>query len=219
MPVGSFITSPVGTPEELAQLVERDNIVAQRYCAHFGMDALELADYFCQHLSVQKLNESCEFTVYYVTPSGRIVPHKKILRAGTKVFVTWTGQCVMDVKCGNPVVKQLPKKLATKPPVLEPANPTLVASAAPIAPETTLQASTFAPALTEEAVLVPPPVEIVAAAPISITQLIIPTLLAGAVGMLHSSGGTPVPEPTGLIVFAVGSIGLVAQLSKRRRGR
>jgi len=214
MPPGSFLTKPVGSASELADLIKQDKIAASRYSKHFGMDAPALAQYFRENLRASKLDKPGRYTVYFIAKNGEIVAHKKNLKAGIETFIAWNGQLILEGKCGNPVTKTLPKppeKIAVAP-LIEPSpspavvEPAPVVAEAPVAPEPTVE------------VLAEQPVEVPKVK--GIQQLLIPGLLAaGAIGFAggSQSESTPIPEPTGLLVLGTGGISLLAYCCKRRR--
>lgn len=213
MPPGSFITEPVKDAEELARLVELDDLVARRYAKHFGMDAQDLAWYFRDNLKLSTLNESGKFTMYYIAPDGRIVVHKKWLRAGTKIFVDFTGQPIMDVKCGNPFVKTLRKPAVKVKPIVKampepPPPPTPPVEVAQVPP----------PVEPVEKVLPAAPMELLPAVTSSSKDWVLPVLVGG--GMLAGGGGgsseDPVPEPGALLALGMGAGALLFGYHRRR---
>lgn len=226
VPPGSFVTKPVSTPAQLADLVKQDRVAALRYSKHFGMEPAALQEYFRNNLSVSSLDKTRTFTVYYIAQNGRIIPHQKRLKAGTKVFTAFNGQPVLDVTCGNPLTKTLPKVVAQKPVVeaVKPA-PEPVPVVQPTAPEpepVQVAEAPVAPEPVKVEVLAEPPTELPAptAPPISMvksTGWLLPGLLgAGAIGALSGGRDEPVPEPTGVLVLTIGGMGLLVSAFKRR---
>jgi len=213
MPPGSFLTKPVGSPSELANLVQTDKVVAQRFSKHFGMDPSSLAEYFRDNLKLTTLAKSGQYRVYFITKGGKITLHKKRLKAGTKMFVAWNGQLILEGRCGNPMTKTLPQRpkvsVVPEPPPTTPLAPTAVVEPVqveipPLAPEPEVE------------VLAEPPIELVTA---PAARWLLPALLgAGAIGALGGGGGgEPVPEPTGLLVLSLGGASLFFYSCKRRR--
>lgn len=108
MPKGSFLNSPVSNVQELAQQVVDDAIVAARYAKHFQTPRNAVVDYFKGNLRVGKLTKDYECTVYNITDKTDTVATKKILSAGTYVFVTLDGKPLLEGKTGNPLASTLP---------------------------------------------------------------------------------------------------------------
>jgi len=227
VPPGSFLTRPVSSASELAKLVREDKVTALRFSKHFGMDPAALALYFEDHLSVSTLKSSQRFTVYFIAENGRIVTRKKTLKAGTKIFVGHDGQPVMDIACGNPFAKSLPKvpKVAKavppvfpKPLVLPP-EPVVPAVTEP--PPPTVENPSVAEVLSEP--LEPVEVEVLATPALEFPPAaiwLIPSLIG--VGALAGGGNGPIPEPTSLFVLGTGVVGLLFKFGrsvKSSRGR
>jgi hypothetical protein len=226
MPPGSFLTKPVATVADLAAVVRNDKLVGQRYSKHFGMQPEVLARYFEENLSVSSLSKKTTYTVYFIAKDGRIVSHRKTLRAGTKVFVNWNGEPVIDVKCGNPLTKTLVAKPVVKidVPIIQIAEP--VVELLPSTPEETkLEQPVAEPVqITQEEpkmmVAAEPPTELTSpvtrVAPLQ--YLLVPGLL-GAVGLLGGGGGgggEPIPEPSSLLVLGFTCMGVLVRCFKRR---
>lgn len=214
-PPGSFLTKSVSNPEELAKLIESDKRVGERYSRHFGMSVKELAEYARKNLKVSQLKTSGKFTAYYISSGNRILVHTKSFKAGRKVFVTPDGKPVIDVVCGNPLVRSLPKivvKVETKkeeivpPPVVE--QPRIVAEIPTTVPE--------APPPPEVEVLNMPPTEFSSAASL-LSKAVLPGLLAVGVSTVFGHEPPPVPEPAGLIVLGSSLTILTVGIRIRRR--
>jgi hypothetical protein len=226
VPFGSFLTKPVSSVNELAALTRKDRVLASRFSRHFGMQGSAIADYFEKNLTISALPRSGRYTVYYVTPSGRIVVHRKYLKAGTKVFVAFNGQPILDVKCGNPMSKYLPKPIAqAKPPVkvAEAPEPVPVTTAL-VQPPEVKPAEPVAPEPVKMEVLAEPPAELPPVAPVATkgASWLIPGLLGvGAVGAISGGGGGEevIPEPTGFFALSMGMLSLLAYASRRSRQR
>lgn len=226
VPPGSFLTRPVSSASELAKLVREDKVTALRYSKHFGMDPAALALYFQDHLSVSTLKSSKRFpTMYFIAENGRIVTRKKTLKAGTKIFVGHDGQPVMDIACGNPFAKSLPKVAKAVPPVFPkplvlPPEPVVPAVTEP--PPPTVESPSVAEVLSEP--LEPVEVEVLATPALEFPPAaiwLIPSLIG--VGALAGGGGNgPIPEPTSIFVLGTGVVGLLFKFGrsvKSSRGR
>jgi len=236
MPLGAFVTKTVSSPSELGDLIDRDRVTGLRYSKHYGMSPNELSHYIKDNLVVYTLPKTRTFTTYYVTKSGRIIEHEKTLKAGSRVLASPKGVPVIDLRCGNPLGKSLPKVVSqvqsskqTTPPATQPTTPAEVAAQPPM--KDTLVAAAPAesvvPQPIQEAVLAEPPFElpIAAATPISAlassgANWLAPALLgAGAIGTLvggRGGGSTVVPEPSSMMALGMGAMMLMAQFRKKR---
>jgi hypothetical protein len=219
MPPGSFLTSPVGSVDQLAQAVKKDETLAARYAKHFGMASSGLSEYFSKNLKLSTLSKPGAFTVYYVTRSGRIKVHKKWLRAGTKVFVDPKGTPVILVICGNPLVRELiqpvaevkapPAPVQPTPVVSEPAPLPVEIAETPIAEPIETQVLSEPPM--EVHLLTPEPMAIssqAAASSSGKSGWFIPGLVGVGAAVSGGGGGSHhvnvVPEPGSLILLASG---------------
>ena len=224
-PPGSFLTKSVSNPEELAKHIESDKRVGQRYSRHFGMSVKALADYVRKNLKASQLKTSGRFTTYYITSGDRILVHKKSFKAGRKIFVTPDGTPVIDILCGNPLVRSLPKivvkvepmkqEIVVPPPVVAEVPTTPPQFEVPV-PEAPPEVVASLP-LPEVEVLNMPPTEFSSAASL-LSKAVLPGLLAiGAGSVFGHDGGTTVPEPTGLIALGSSFTMLAAGIRIRRR--
>jgi hypothetical protein len=237
VPAGSFLTKSVSNPEDLARLIETDKRVGQRYTRHFGMGVKEMADYVRKNLKVSQMKTSGTLTTYYITKGDRILVHKKSFKAGRKIFVTPDGKPAIDVCCGNPLVRSLPKIVVkVEPKKEEVIPPTPVVEQPPVVAEIPTTPPQFetpvqeAPPVEvaslplpepEVAVLDLPPTEFSSAASL-LSSGIVPGLIAvgAASAVFGGKGGgeeQPVPEPTGLIAMASGLTMFAAGIRMRRR--
>lgn len=226
MPPGAFVTKSVASPGELSDLIDKDKITALRYSKHYGMSTSELSRYIKDNLVVYTLPKTQTFTTYYITKSGRIIEHVKKLKAGTRVLASPRGDPVIDLRCGNPLGKSLPKIVSQVESSKQATTPTEVAPQPP-AKETivaTAPAESAVPQPIQEAVLAEPPFELPIAPPIAAitsgASWLAPALLgAGAVGTLVGSKGSSnmVSEPSSMIMLGMGAMTLMAQLRRKRK--
>jgi len=246
VPPGSFLTKPVNSPSDLANLVRHDKVVASRYSKHYGMKSTELAEYFQKNFKMSVLKKTGKYTWYYIGKNERIMRHTKQLKAGTKVFVTFNGQPVMDVKCGNPMTKTLPKppiavkslkqtiaeqpKPPAPPPTPAPTTETVLTQA--VLPPDPATAPVQMEVLAEPPIELPPPPEVVPPpVPVILAEKskssFLPLLGLGAVGALAGGGGggggggmpPVVPEPSSLLVLGMGGSCVLLPILHRRRNR
>lgn len=222
-PPGSFLTKSVSNPEELAKHIESDKRVGQRYSRHFGMSVKALADYARKNLKVSQLKTTRSFTTYYITRGDRILVHKKSFRAGRKIFVTPDGTPVLDVLCGNPLVRSLPKIIVKVEPIKQEIveQPPVVAEVPTIPPVVETPVVEAPPPVIaslppEVEVLNMPPTEFSSAASL-LSKAVLPGLLAiGAGSVFGRDETTVIPEPSGLIALG-SSLTMLAGIGIRRR--
>jgi len=214
LPRNSFIMHRCNSVPELVAEVRNNPEVMDRFCRHFAMSREDVVRYISS-LHVSRLRRTGVYTVYSIPPDGRLKMHAEKIYEGTPIFADMNDTPVMLVKCGNPLT-------------LGPAIPraeVVVPAAAPVAP------------MREEAVVgevapappvfpAPTPVApvLVAAPPVAAVHVaggaVFPwPLLLLPLGFIHTGGGcgscgscgtcgSPVPEPTSLLVFAVGAAAL-----------
>ncbi|MCW3059585.1 MAG: hypothetical protein JWQ02_1406 [Capsulimonas sp.] len=109
VPPASFINYHVDTVQQLSQQVELDPKVRTQLARHFHMTGPQLVTYINKHLKLKRLSTSKKYRVYCVDRHGREFYIMTRLPAGTPVFVSKsTGQPILKVACGNPMVSVLP---------------------------------------------------------------------------------------------------------------
>ena len=229
MPYGSFLTRPISDGDDLAQLLRRDKVVARRFANHYGMSNDAIADYIEKYGQVVTLSQSKNYVEYFIESSGRVRKHHKLLRPGTRILVV-KGTPVLDMRCGNPMNKTLPKIVERVQPMVQETPPP--PAPAPVQPQA-LETPPLVQVL-EQPVAPPPPapeplVQVLSEKPMEypaiasspgITELA--WLLPGLVGLSTLGGGSSnavVPEPTGLMVLGFGAAGFVLTCSRRLRNR
>lgn len=128
VPADSFIVRHVGTVPQLHQQISLDPVVRRRLARHFHTSAPAVTRYIQDNLVLTKLKQAGRYQVYCVGRSGQEYVISSRLAAGTPVFVLRsTGQPVLKLACGNPMMASLPpvktKVAAHRPPALAPAVP------------------------------------------------------------------------------------------------
>ena len=109
VPPASFINYHVDTVQQLSQQVELDPAVRARLARHFHMTGPQMVNYINHHLKLKRLSSTKKYRVYCVDRHGREFYIMTRLPAGTPVFVSKsTGQPIMKLACGNPMVSVLP---------------------------------------------------------------------------------------------------------------
>jgi len=165
MPLGSFITRPVSSPADLADLIMTDQVTASRLAKHFKMEPRALADYFRRNVRPAVLSTNGVYSTFYLSSSGRIVPHTKRLKVGTLVFVDYRGTPLMEVRCGNPLVRVLPYPPEPVSSITMQAQVTPVGAALSSQPAGILAVTPVMPAVAPTVLVLPAVAELVAAVP------------------------------------------------------
>lgn len=220
---GSYFTKAVSNVDDVCRLIKQDPKVAARFTKHFGMSTDEVCAYFRDNLRLTKLPKGARYMEYFIDVRGRMVSHFKYVEAGVPVLATELGIPVLDMRCGNPMTKQLPKPIAK-------AVPKVIVKVAPQVQETPPPPPP-APVAPEPVVTPPPaPVEtepvtqVLAQGPQEFTFSPV-TVGAGVLALLPLLGGgavtgenqvTPVPEPSSMVVLLSGITGLAVCRRRRR---
>jgi hypothetical protein len=203
-PPGSFFTKPVTDVNDICQLISQDQKVAARFSTHYGMSASELVSYLRANTKVTALTKTTRYNEYFVSKyNGRILSRVKRLTKGARILVALDGTPLMDLRCGNPFGKTLPKpvtKVESETITLAPETPP------PPAPEPVSQ------------VLSLPPQQVSFIPMLQKAALLIPLL---GIGTLGGSKEAPpvVPEPSSLITMIVGGGSIVLSRYRRMRRR
>ena len=214
---GSFLSKPAGDVNAMCYNILTDKIVAARFSKHYGMPASDIISYYKQNLKVSTLKKSQRYSEYFIATTGRIQVRRKMLTAGTKVYVTFNGQPIIDQKCGNPLTKTLPTPPVVKViPLVEETPPPVEVPIAVI----TQPAPTPAPEPVVE-VLAMPPMELTSMVTASAQTSLLSQAIAGAgaIGVLGKKSEQPVPEPASVITLCVGGASLLLARFRARRRR
>lgn len=216
MPRNSFLRESANTQAQLIAQVKKYPEVRDRYMRHFAMTEEEVITYF-KGLKLSRTKQDGDYVVYNV-PQNTGVLRSKILRLkkGTKVWVDWQGDFVLQWICGNPmgrgpkpvhgdVVADIAAPSADMVPVGTPVpgeaeGPMFATTAEPPTP-------TFSEALPVNPGFLAP----IARSSAPLGLLLLPLLLIKP----PNDEPDPVPEPMTMVVMGVG----VATLIARRRPR
>jgi len=224
MPYGAFLTRPVSDINDLASHIREDRVVAQRFADFYGVSNDALADYIEKNGKTVTLTKSGSYLEYFLDAQGKVRKHNKLLRPGVKILAV-NNVYVMDMRCGNPMVRTLPQVVEEVKPIIQETPPAPV-EAPPVE-------AIEIPQLLPEPELPPPPapepvVEVIPETPMEYpTAMVSPgiqefaLLLPGlfALGTLSGGGNEPVPEPTGFMVLGLGGAGFVLTCSRKLRKR
>lgn len=118
MPKGSFLNKPVQATKQLVSQLQKDKVVARRYRQQFDVPDSKIVNYFKGNLRASTLKKAGKYNVYYYS-SSKITTRVEHLSKGALVFVDLQGKPVLKMRCGNPLVRELPQvpKSPAKPPV------------------------------------------------------------------------------------------------------
>jgi len=220
VPPASFLNYHVSSVHELSQEVTLDPAVRARLASHFHITESQMTAYVRHNLVLTHLQKAGRYTVACVGHDGREYWVQSRLPKGTAVFASrMTGNPILKLACGNPMVSTLPPSLQT-------ADDNSHTSPAQLAalPSPALAGTTPMPGLVPEDLM--PPDVLVAGTDISpaivqvspsIESLIpgsllkaggssfnaIPALLGAlAVGVASTGHGGSSPSPNGIVVSA-----------------
>lgn len=162
VPADSYLRKPVSSVNELAATINKDPVVRQRFAKHFRVLPGMLTQYIQDNVVITKVSANTPRKVYIVTRSGQMIAQRKVLKSGTPIFAMRdTGEPLLVLECGNPVLKKLPQRekvkaaspqtyqlvranemplppaLAAPPAVVPPIPVTLIAPIPPVTPPVT----------------------------------------------------------------------------------
>jgi len=99
----------VSTVHELTQEVTVDPAVRKHLARHFHITETQLISYIRSNLVLRQLKSAGVYRVACVRPEGTEYWVQSRLHAGTQIFASRaTGQPVLKLACGNPMVSVLP---------------------------------------------------------------------------------------------------------------
>ena len=120
--------------------VTYDRVVRARLAHHFHLSGPAMCAYVQDNLVLKHLTKPFRTRVYCISPRGREYYVVMTLKRGSEVFaMRRTGQPILRLVCGNPLVAALPptpakKAAAARPPVSQVKPATLAKAAPPTAP-------------------------------------------------------------------------------------
>lgn len=243
VPQASFLNYHAATVYELSQEVTVDPTVRARLANHFHISEAQMTAYIQRNLVLRHLQKTGVYRVACVRPDGSEYWVQSRLPAGTPIFASRaTGQPILKLACGNPMVSALPASLMQNKPLAPPqmaALPTVLAdSSINTPPVLTLLDGTQADLMTPDDALAPPVVQVSPSLQLlggGGASNIFPALLGlgGAVAVFGHGGsshgstpGTPitpvppaVPEASTVTSFGLLLVGGSLLLILRRKAR
>ena len=246
VPPESFLQYSVGSVPELGKEVTISPLVRARLARHFHVSYAEIGRYVLHNLSLSTLQAAGVYRVACIRPDGHEYWIQSRLPAGTPVFTSRvTGQAVLKLACGNPMMSSLPPGQDTMQDNSKLVSPQISQSrsatsydAAFVTPtlmtETPLVNAALVPG-TEALLIEQPPVvktagslEFAGLVPSRALNDLGPALAAAAAIAVASSGGghngshpstpSPIPEAPSSVAFgAMLLIGGVGGLFRKRR--
>jgi len=116
VPADSFIIQHVDNLSDLTQQVTMDPVVRRRLAWHFHTSGPAIVHYIQDNLVLKKTTEAHRYRVWCLARDGREYTINARLPAGTPVFVfKKTGEPVLKLACGNPMMASLPPVTKTSP--------------------------------------------------------------------------------------------------------
>ena len=114
VPPNSFLNYHVATVHELSQEVSLDPAVRARLANHFHITEAQITQYVRRNLVLTHLQKPGRYRVACVGRDGHEFWIESRLPRGTAVFASRaTGQPILRLACGNPMVSSLPPGLQT----------------------------------------------------------------------------------------------------------
>lgn len=218
----AFINKRVNTHAEFMAHVQNDAEVMDRYMRHFGMSRTEVIEYFSE-LRIDRTPQEGVYLVYNVPESGEL--RARVLRfpRGTAVMVDASGNFIMKLSCGNPMISGTDTGMANI--TEESISLESIDTMRELVTEDDLVAETYfalSETLTPPAIPESSPIVLESMAPVAPSSAGFPSqiaflapLLAG--GLFVSVGRTePIPEPATMITLAVGLGAVVAARRKKK---
>lgn len=216
----AFINKYCLTIESLVAHASTDSEVMSRYTRHFGMTREEVIAYL-KTLHRGTIKEDGAYLIYNTPESGEIRARVMHYKKGTTVWVDDSGNYVLKVSCGNPMVRGTDMASSEEPETQAMKTMTdvreLVAEQPPGIGSDELTGTTIVPAIPEMSAItiddVPPANPFEGGA-----QIIIPAaiLVPFTAGVLVNSGSAPVPEPASMIALGSGVALLIARRRKKK---
>ena len=121
VPLESFLNYHASSVRELSQEVTVDPVVRRRLARHFHITPAQMTTYIRQNLVLRRLQKSGTYRVACVRADGSEYYIESRLPAGTPVFASRaTGQPILKLACGNPMVSALPPTRFPNKPVAPP---------------------------------------------------------------------------------------------------
>ncbi len=217
---GDFLYMRAESPAALADQIISNKMVADNYRRHFGISRDALVNYIRQNVEIRTLDKDYRGTVHFISAGRKIGQRNTVLRKGTRVFAVKNGPPIMEWRCGNPLTKQLPAIVASKPtppaPVVTEPEVAGVVEAVEIG-----QTLASAPAAVPLAVVpatvttgipaIEPPIPFAPA-----LAMVAPALVAGVA--VKSSAAPTVPEPASSAALFIGGAMVILHMRRRSRG-
>lgn len=207
-PPGSYLRKPVSSVNELAAEIGKDKVVQRQFAKHFGVPPSQLQTYIKDNVVIKRVTANTPKSVYIIRRNGQMVAQHKVLIKGTPVFALKdTGEPLLVLSCGNPILKQLPpreKVKAEAPQTYQLLSPTEAALPPAVAGVTA--APEVVAALPPATLVAPPPIPPPVTAPpvVAVAHHGSFLPLLGGLFVHHHGGHTlppppppPIPEPGG----------------------
>lgn len=212
--LNAFINKPANSVPELIAQIKSDKQVADRFMRHFSMSKEEVLEYVGK-LHLGTIQQSGYFTIYSAPENGIIKSHVSFFKKGTPAFVDSDGNAILRVKCANPFVPGPIQPYAqSEASVSETHSSTL----API-PDSSVASDSLSASYTPKEPLVPEvdsPITLKTTPSTTSPNVFAGNPIASILGLgggaffVRKGGHSTVPEPTSMLVIALG-VGILAR--------
>ena len=164
VPTESFLNYHAATVRELGSEASVDPTVRARLAKHFHVTQTQLVTYIHHNLVLRHLQKAGTYRVACVRRDGSEYWVESRLPAGTPIFASRaTGQPILKLACGNPMISALPPTVFPNKPVAAPklaATPATLADADINTPALTAIDGTQSELITPEDLSAPPVVRV-----------------------------------------------------------
>lgn len=103
-----FLNTPVLTTDELVEALKTNKIFRQNIARHFNLPEERVVAFVQDALVPMELPADMQVTNYGVTKKGMIYGKKMVLKKGTRVWATRSGDPILKWICSNPLLARVP---------------------------------------------------------------------------------------------------------------
>lgn len=215
----AFIDKPTPTMESLLGAVRSDAVVMSRFMRHFGMTREEVLAYLGS-LKRGAIREDGAYLIYNTPESGEIRARVLFYRKGTAVWMDESGNYILKLSCGNPMIRGTDHRSADDPSEIAMKSFTDVRALVTDPPTGidvgTMTRTVVPPVVPETAAITftsEPPTNPVYTA----GQLIVPAgLIIPYTANILISTGKPIPEPASMLALGLGMASFAAMRRRKK---
>lgn len=103
-----FLNDPVLTTDELVEALKTNKVFRQNIAHHFHLPEERVVAFVQDALVPMELPADTKVTNYGVTRTGYIYGKKMVLKKGTRIWATRSGDPVLKWICSNPLIARAP---------------------------------------------------------------------------------------------------------------